>query len=397
MTSIEKNENDDHDDHDSIQVYESFDSMNLNEDILRGIYTYGFEKPSEIQKRGICAIKGGRDIIGQAQSGTGKTGTFTIGVLESIDINVLKVQGLILAPTRELARQIYNIFIEFSKYTNIKVSLLIGGGSISDDINNIRNGIHIVIGTPGRILDVIKREIINPKHIKIFVLDEADEMLSYGFKDQIKNIFVYLPNKIQTCLFSATMPQSIIDLANNFIKNPLRILVKSEELTLEGIKQFYIALDQDTQKFETLCDLYESISISQAIIYCNTRKKVDWLATQLQMQDFAVSSIHGDMMQSERNSIMNDFRSNSTRILITTDILARGIDIQQVSIVINYDLPCDCETYIHRIGRGGRFGRKGLAINLITKYNVEMLKNLERYYCTQIEEMPIDISNFINT
>jgi translation initiation factor 4A len=394
MTSIEKNENDDHD---SIQVYESFDSMNLNEDILRGIYTYGFEKPSEIQKRGICAIKGGRDIIGQAQSGTGKTGTFTIGVLESIDINVLKVQGLILAPTRELARQIYNIFIEFSKYTNIKVSLLIGGGSISDDINNIRNGIHIVIGTPGRILDVIKREIINPKHIKIFVLDEADEMLSYGFKDQIKNIFVYLPNKIQTCLFSATMPQSIIDLANNFIKNPLRILVKSEELTLEGIKQFYIALDQDTQKFETLCDLYESISISQAIIYCNTRKKVDWLATQLQMQDFAVSSIHGDMMQSERNSIMNDFRSNSTRILITTDILARGIDIQQVSIVINYDLPCDCETYIHRIGRGGRFGRKGLAINLITKYNVEMLKNLERYYCTQIEEMPIDISNFINT
>jgi translation initiation factor 4A len=379
-----------------VDTYESFEDMELKESIMRGIFTYGFEKPSIIQQKGICAIKSGKDVIAQAQSGTGKTGTFTIGVLDNINENNTNVQAIILAPTRELARQIYNIVLEFSKFTNIKANLLIGGSNISVDINNIRNGSHIVIGTPGRILDIIKRNIIDPSVIKMFILDEADEMLSYGFKDQIKNIFTFLPNTVQTCLFSATMPVSILDLTKNFLTNPIRILVKSEELTLEGIKQFYIALEHDAQKLDTLCDLYESISINQAIIYCNTRKKVDWLSTKLQMQDFTISSIHGDMVQTERTEIMNDFRNNKSRILITTDILARGIDVQQVSIVINYDLPRDCETYIHRIGRSGRFGRKGLAINFITKYNIEMLKNLEQFYCTQIEEMPIDISKFLN-
>jgi superfamily II DNA/RNA helicase len=380
----------------NVKVYESFDSMGLNESILRAIYAYGFENPSSIQQSGICAIKSGRDVIAQAQSGTGKTGTFTIGMLECIDESILKVQGLIIAPTRELARQIHMIVESFSSYTKIKSSLLIGGSSISEDISNIRNGVHILVGTPGRVYDIIRREVINPNDISIFVLDEADEMLSYGFKDQIRNIFQCLSNNVQVCLFSATLPDGIVDITSKFIKNPLRILVKSDELTLEGIKQFYIPMDHESFKFETLCDLYESISINQAIIYCNIRKKVDWLTTKMQMEDFTVSSIHGDMDQVERNRVMNDFRNNKTRVLITTDILARGIDVQQVSIVINYDLPRDCETYIHRIGRSGRFGRKGVAINFITQHNTDMLKNLEQFYCTQIEEMPMNIDQFIN-
>ncbi|GFY71307.1 eukaryotic initiation factor 4A-II [Trichonephila inaurata madagascariensis] len=229
----------------------------------------------------------------------------------------------------------------------------------------------------------------------MFVLDEADEMLSRGFKDQIYDVFRMLNNSIQVILLSATMPADVLEVTKQFMRDPVRILVKKEELTLEGIKQFYIAVDREEWKLETLCDLYETLTITQAVIFCNTRRKVDWLTDKMRGKDFTVSALHGDMDQKERDVIMREFRSGSSRVLITTDILARGIDVQQVSLVINYDLPTNRENYIHRIGRGGRFGRKGVAINFITEDDKRSLRDIEQFYNTQIEEMPLNVADLI--
>merc|ERR1712225_180972 len=229
----------------------------------------------------------------------------------------------------------------------------------------------------------------------IFVLDEADEMLSRGFKDQIYDIFKALPPSVQVALFSATMPPDILDLTSKFMRDPIRILVKNDELTLEGIRQFYIAIDREDWKVDTLCDLYETLTITQAIIYCNTRRKVDMLYEELTKRDFTCSCMHADLDQKERELIMREFRSGSSRVLISTDLLARGIDVQQVSLVINYDLPKDRENYIHRIGRSGRFGRKGVAINFIVSEDVRVLRDIEQFYNTQIEEMPMNVADLI--
>merc|ERR1712225_73246 len=232
-------------------------------------------------------------------------------------------------------------------------------------------------------------------NLKVFVLDEADEMLSRGFKDQIYDIFKTLPPNVQVCLFSATMAPEILDLTTKFMRDAVRILVKKDELTLEGIRQFYVAIEKEEWKLDTLCDLYETLTITQAIIYCNTRRKVDWLTDNMTQKDFTVSAMHGDMDQKERDIIMREFRSGSSRVLITTDLLARGIDVQQVSLVINYDLPTNRENYIHRIGRSGRFGRKGVAINFLTQGDVRYLRDIEQFYNTQIEEMPMNVADLI--
>merc|ERR1712151_213896 len=228
-----------------------------------------------------------------------------------------------------------------------------------------------------------------------FVLDEADEMLSVGFKDQVYDIFQMLPPDVQVCLFSATMPPEILDLTEKFMRQPVRILVKRDELTLEGIQQFYVAIEKEDWKLDTLCDLFEVLTISQSIIYCNSRRKVDYLEKQMTQRDFAVSVIHADLNQDERSLVMRQFQSGSSRVLISTDLLARGIDVQQVSLVINYDLPQNIEYYLHRIGRSGRFGRKGVAINFATSRDVNALKGIERHYCTQIDELPADIADRI--
>jgi translation initiation factor 4A len=266
---------------------------------------------------------------------------------------------------------------------------------VRDDIATLRAGVQIVVGTPGRVFDMVNRQCMILDCVKLFVLDEADEMLSRGFKDQIYDIFQHLPSKVQVCLFSATMPPEILDISNRFMRDPVRILVKKDELTLEGIKQFYVGVDKEEWKFETLCDLYETLTITQAIIYCNTRRKVDWLTDKMGQRDFTVSSMHGDMTAQERELIMKEFRSGSSRVLITTDLLARGIDVQQVSLVINYDLPANRENYIHRIGRSGRFGRKGVAINFVTGEDTRALRELEVFYNTQIEEMPMNVADLI--
>ncbi|KAI9317576.1 ATP-dependent RNA helicase eIF4A [Dichotomocladium elegans] len=378
------------------EVVDNFDNMNLKTDLLRGIYAYGFERPSAIQQRAIMPVIKGHDVIAQAQSGTGKTATFSISILQSIDTSLKATQALILAPTRELALQIQMVVLALGDFMGIDCHACIGGTNIRDDIAKLREGCQVVVGTPGRVFDMIhNRRAFDPSHIKLFVLDEADEMLSRGFKDQIYDVFQLLPGTTQVVLLSATMPSDVLEVTSKFMRDPVRILVKRDELTLEGIKQFYIAVDKEDWKLDTLCDLYETVTITQAVIFCNSRKKVEWLTDKLHARDFTVSAIHGDMDQAQRDVIMKEFRSGSSRVLITTDLLARGIDVQQVSLVINYDLPSNRENYIHRIGRGGRFGRKGVAINFVSNDDVRTMRDIEQFYNTQIEEMPMNVADLI--
>jgi translation initiation factor 4A len=325
------------------EAIETFDAMDLREDLLRGIYAYGFEKPSAIQQRAIKPMLLGRDVIAQAQSGTGKTATFAIGILQQIDTALQECQALVLAPTRELAQQIVKVIVALGDFMSVRTHACVGGTAVRDDIRTLQQGVHVVVGTPGRVFDMINRRALRLTDVRLFALDEADEMLSRGFKDQIYEIFKFLPEQVRVALFSATMPLEILEITSRFMQDPIRILVKRDELTLEGIKQFYIAVEREEWKLDTLCDLYETLTITQAIIYCNTRRKVDWLTDRMSEKDFTVSSMHGDMDQRERDIIMREFRSGSSRVLITTDLLARGIDVQQVSLVINYDLPTNRE------------------------------------------------------
>merc|ERR1712157_305881 len=380
------------------KVTDNFDDMSLREDLLRGIYAYGFEKPSAIQQRAIVPCIEGRDVIAQAQPGTGKTATFSIATLEQLDITDKKCQALILAPTRELAQQIQKVVLSLGDYMKVLCHACIGGTNVREDqriLSGGDGGVHIVVGTPGRVYDMINRRALDPRSIKIFILDEADEMLSRGFKDQIYDVFRYMNEQIQVILLSATMPADVLEVTKKFMRNPVRILVKKEQLTLEGIKQFYIGVEKEEWKLDTLCDLYETLTITQAIIYCNTRRKVDFLADQLQKRDFTISTMHAELDQKERDLVMREFRSGSSRVLISTDLLARGIDVQQVSLVINFDLPTNLENYIHRIGRSGRFGRKGVSINFLTADDVRTLRAIEQFYNTQVDEMPMDVADLI--
>ncbi|KAJ3105507.1 RNA helicase [Phlyctochytrium planicorne] len=375
---------------DDVKVISTFDQMGLKEDLLRGVYAYNFEKPSAIQQRAIGPITKGRDVIAQAQSGTGKTATFSISVLQSINTTSRETQALILSPTRELATQIQSVVLALGDYMNVQCHACIGGTSIGEDIRKLDFGQHVVSGTPGRVFDMIKRRHLRTQHIKMLVLDEADEMLGRGFKEQIYDVYRYLPPSTQVVLLSATLPQDVLEMTTKFMTDPIRILVKRDELTLEGIKQFFVAVEKEDWKFDTLCDLYDTLTITQAVIFCNTRKKVDWLTEKMREANFTVSSMHGEMPQKERDAIMQEFRQGASRVLITTDVWARGIDVQQVSLVINYDLPNNRENYIHRIGRSGRFGRKGVAINFVKTDDIKILRDIEQYYSTQIDEMPMN-------
>ena len=322
--------------------------MNLREELLRGIFAYGFEKPSAIQQRAIMPVLKGHDVIAQAQSGTGKTATFSISILQQLDISLKQCQALLLAPTHELALKIQKVVVALGDFMKVDCHACIGGTSVRDDIAKLESGCHVVVGTPGRVFDMINRGALKANSIKMFVLDEADEMLSRGFKDQIYDVFQLLPGSTQVVLLSATMPGEVLEVTKKFMREPVRILVKRDELTLEGIKQFYVSVEKEEWKLGILFDLYEAITITQAVIFCNTRRKVDWLTEQMNEKNFTVSAMHGEMTQSERDVIMKEFRSGSSRVLITTDLLARGIDVQQVSLVINYDIPSNRENYIHR-------------------------------------------------
>ena len=340
-------------------------TLNLRPALLRGIYAFGFEKPSPIQKKGLIPLiqpghKGKRrDIIAQAQSGTGKTACFGVGSLQIIDHELEATQVLILAPTHELASQIKGVITDIGRFEKVKVQLLVGGTSVDSDRQKLdEDPPHIVVGTPGRVHDMIRRKYLKTEKIDLIVLDEADEMLSAGFKDQIYKIFQYMHNDIQIGLFSATVPETLEQLTTKFMRNPIKILVKADMLTLQGIAQYYIRLDSDEHKYATIKDLFEGLTISQAIIYCNSTRRVDDLEEAMVQDNFPVKKIHGKMEESERKDVHKDFKNGGCRVLITSDLFARGIDIQQVSVVINFDVPKSEHTYLHRIGRSGRWGKK---------------------------------------
>eukprot|EP00536_Pseudo-nitzschia_multiseries_P000840 jgi/Psemu1/62851/estExt_Genemark1.C_100177 len=400
----------------------TFDDMNLKPDLLKGVYAYGFEKPSAIQQRAIKPIVLGRDVIAQSQSGTGKTAVFSIAALQMLDQASRDVQVLVLSPTRELAEQSQRVMQSLGDFMNVRAKTAatettsvgttktsswitrcavhchacIGGKSLGIDLKELeKGGVQVVSGTPGRVYDLIKRNALNMSRLKAMILDEADEMLSRGFKEQIYDIYRFLPPSCQVVLMSATLPSTVLEMTRKFMNDPIKILVKRDELTLEGIQQFFVAVEKEEWKFDTLCDLYDTMTVTQSVIFCNTRQKVDWLADKMKESNFTVSAMHGDMDQTQRDTVMNEFRSGSSRVLIATDLWGRGIDVQQVSLVVCYDLPTNRELYIHRIGRSGRFGRKGIAINFVKEDDVRTLKDIEQFYSTQIDEMPANVGDLL--
>jgi len=370
------------------------DLEHLDANLLRGIYAYGFDNPSIIQQKSILSFFDRKDMIAQAQSGTGKTGAFSVGVLQNIDTSAKKVQAIILAPTRELAKQIHDVVSGLAVFMKtLKIQLLVGGTSTVQDVSFLKSELpHIIVGCPGRVHDMIRRNHIRGSDVKMIVLDEADEMLSAGFKEQVYNIFNFLSSSVQVCLFSATLPEELHALASNFLRNPVKILVKSEQLTLEGIVQHLIALEDDSHKYNTLKDIFNLISVTQTIIYCNSIKRVTDLTEAMVQDNFPVCCIHSGMEKSERDAAFRDFKGGKHRVLISSNVTARGIDVQNVGVVINFDVPKDVHTYLHRIGRSGRWGRKGVAINFVTRWDIKKIKEFEVYYNTAITEMPSTIN-----
>jgi ATP-dependent RNA helicase len=376
-------------------VVPTFEAMGLSDDILRGVYGAGFEAPSAIQARAVAPILAGRDVVAQAQSGTGKTSMLALTAVARVDASRRDAQVLILSPTRELAAQTERLAAALGEHAAVRTWCAVGGASVGRDIKELEAGKHVVSGTPGRVFDMVSRGALAVKAVKLLVLDEADELLDAGFKEQIYDVFSHLPPSTQVVLVSATLPPAVASLADRLLTTPVRILVRRAELTLDGIRQYYVAVEKEDWKFDTLCDLYDSLTITQAVIFVNSRAKVDWLAAQMRAASFTVAAMHGDMPHKEREAVTASFRSGAARVLITTDVWARGLDVAQVSLVVNYDLPPRREAYLHRIGRSGRFGRKGVAISFVTDAEGGALADLERFYGTRVEELPQNVAELL--
>lgn len=378
-----------------IPIISNWDELKLDEQILRGIYAYGFEKPSPIQQRAIQPLISGRDVIAQAQSGTGKTATFAVGALTKVNLRDRSTQVLVLSPTRELALQTSKVFTSIGKFMDgLIVHTLVGGTHVErGNAFSNKNTPHIVCGCPGRVHDMIQRggRGLRASTIQLVILDEADEMLSSGFQEQVYAIFQHFNEQIQVALFSATLPEQLTEVTHRLTRNAVKILVKMEQLTLEGISQYYIAVNDDKQKYERLKTLFSYMSMSHTIIYCNSISRVNDLYDAMYEDGFPVCIIHSNMEKSVRDRSFQDFKSGASRVLISSNVTARGIDIQQVSVVINFDVPKCVHTYLHRIGRSGRWGRQGVAINFVTQRDVPNMKRIEQHYSTQIREMPSDL------
>ena len=370
----------------SIEHWED-ETLQLKENILRGIYNYGFETPSSIQKKAIPLITSGRDVIAQSQSGTGKTGAYVISALQYVKEDLSQTQVLILLPTRELAIQTHKVCKALSRYTNIHSYMLIGGTSLSDNMEHLKKQTpHIIIGCVGRIHDIIHRNLLDLQNCKMFILDEADEMLSVGFKTHIQNIFSYLHKDVQVVLISATLPREVKELTSKFMRNPIEILVEAPQLSLEGIQQYKIYVRDDYDKYQKIKDIFHSVTMTQCIIYCNSVKRVCDLYEAMKTDEYPVTAIHSNMNYKERQRNYKQFLHGKYRILVSSDLTARGIDIQQISLVINFDIPNDKHVYIHRIGRSGRWGRKGCAINFVSKRERFYLQQIENWYNIELEE-----------
>ncbi|XP_010514906.1 PREDICTED: eukaryotic initiation factor 4A-2-like [Camelina sativa] len=381
------------------EVHESFDAMGLQENLLRGIYACGFEKPNAVQQRGIVPFCKGLDVIHQARPGTKKIASFCSGVLQQLDYTLAQCQALVLTPTNDLAQQIERRLVALGEYLGVRVHACIGGHRGRQDLPVLKAGTHVLVGTPGHVMDMFRRQYLNTDCVTMFVLDETDEMLSLGFRDQIYAIFQYLPPKTQVGVFSETMPPEVLNITRKFMSKAVTILVKRDEMIkLEGIKQFYVNVEKEDWKLDTLCDLYEFLAITdQSVIFVNTRRKVDWLTEKMRSRDQKVSATRGDMDQNTRDIIMREFWSSSGGKLITSNILDRDIDVlQKVSLVINYDLPTEPKDYLNRIGRSEKFGRKGtVAISFVTRDDEKMLSDIQKFYNVDIEELPENVNDFL--
>jgi ATP-dependent RNA helicase len=376
---------------DDVEIVPTFEKMDLKKELLRGITEYGFKDPSAIQKRAIMPIIKEHDVIAQAQSGTGKTATFGIGILQGLDTKINLTQALILSPTRELAVQTKEIIEQIGRYMDVKAHACIGGTSIGQDIAMLKAGQHVISGTPGRVIDMIINRYLSTKNLKFLVFDEADKLMDEGFHDDLYNIFKHIMPDVQVILVSATMPHEVLEVAHTFMTSPIRILVKRDELALQNIKQFFVSFEREDAKLDVLMDLYETLVVTQSVVFCRTRANVDQLAERLRQKGFTVLSIHGKMLQAERDDVMKDFRAGKHHVLITTDLCARGLDIPAISLVINYEMPREREDYINRIGRSGRYERKGVAISFALREEIHILHDIEQFYSLVIDEMPMDV------
>lgn len=370
-----------------------FDELDVNPQILRGIQEMGFEEATPIQSQAIPVVLSGVDVIGQAQTGTGKTAAFGIPILQKVDPMLRKTQALILSPTRELAIQVADEIRKLAKYMHgVKVLPVYGGQDISRQIKALKGGVQIIIGTPGRLMDHLRRKTIRPDHVHTIVLDEADEMLNMGFREDIETVLEYIPAEHQTVLFSATMPKPILDITRKYQHDAVTIKVVKKELTVANIDQYYYDVKR-RDKVEVLCRLLDYHNPKLSLVFCNTKKMVDELAGELTGRGYSAEGLHGDMKQSQRDRVMQNFRKGKTDILIATDVAARGIDVDDVEAVFNYDLPQDDEYYVHRIGRTGRAGRTGKAFSFVKGKEVYKLKDIQRYCKTKILAQPIPSSN----
>ena len=334
-------------------------------------------------------------MIAQAQSGTGKTGAFTIGALNIMDVELKKTQVLILNPTYELVNQNYDVMKALGQYMNVTIMKVVGKTSVEECKRELQKEPQIIIGTPGRVLDMINKRFLYTKDIKLLIFDEADEMLSTGFQDNIYNIIQYISKTTQICLFSATKNDYTLDLCDKFLNNPETILVENKNVTLEGIQQFKVVINEEW-KYDTLIDIYNLVNISQCIIYINYKNKLMNVYDELIRNNYPVDYIHGEVTKDEREKKLLNFKNGQTRILLSTDLLSRGIDVQQLNLVINFDLPKSKETYVHRIGRSGRYGRKGVAINFITNRELGYLSELEEHYNIKIDDLPQNVGDIFN-
>ena len=366
-----------------------FEELNIDERILRAIEDMGFEETSPIQTQAIPAVCEGIDVVGQAQTGTGKTAAYTIPMLMKIDPQIKKPQAIVLCPTRELAVQVAEEIRKLAKYmSDIKVLPVYGGQEIVRQIKSLKTGVQIIVGTPGRVMDHMRRKTVKFANINMVILDEADEMLDMGFREDMETILTETPQDRQTVMFSATMPKAIMDIARNFQKDARVIKVVRKELTVSNIEQFYYEV-RPKNKTEVLCRLIDIYNPRLSVVFCNTKRQVDELISELKGRGYFADGIHGDMKQQQRDRVMDDFRSGNVDILIATDVAARGIDVDDVDMVFNYDIPQDEEYYVHRIGRTGRAGRSGMALSFISGKEVYKLKDIERYCKTKILAKPV--------
>lgn len=366
-----------------------FEDYFLKRDLLKGIFEKGFEKPSPIQEEAIPVALSGRNILARAKNGTGKTAAFAIPVLEKCQINKKAIQGLILVPTRELALQTSAVVKELGKHLNVQCMVSTGGTSLRDDIMRLYNTVHVLVGTPGRILDLANKDVADLRQCHIVVMDEADKLLSPEFQPIVEKLIEFIPKQRQILMFSATFPVTVKDFKSKYLSDAHEINLM-DELTLKGVTQYY-AFVEERQKVHCLNTLFAKLQINQAIIFCNSVTRVELLAKKITELGFSCFYIHARMLQSHRNRVFHDFRNGACRCLVSSDLFTRGIDIQSVNVVINFDFPQNSETYLHRIGRSGRFGHLGLAVNLVTYDDRFNLYRIEQELGTEIKPIPSHI------